>query len=331
MSDSTSSKPENTFLACLRVLPKLGFGIGLKDGYTPDLLAHRKSIASLGATDSGRIDWLEIIPENYMNRGGYAALALKQLQEAGFPMVSHGVNLSIGSVDPFDNAYLDALAALFETVQPVWFSDHLCFTSVNGRYFNDLLPLPFSREAVDHCVERIRRIQAHFRIPFLIENISYYAVFSQDEGLSEAAFLSEIVRRADCGLLLDVNNVYVNARNHGYDPLAFVEQLPLERVVEIHMAGHLETDTLIIDTHGEPVCADVFALLARVYPKCENLKGVLLERDTNLPPFETLRDELQAVRQTALSFTDRASQTVRHASLSFADRAPLPVLPGKRP
>lgn len=292
---------ESSFAAYLPDLPQLGFGIGLKDSYTPDLLAHWDECFSWESEDSGRIEWLEIIPENYMNKGGYAALSLRQLQEAGFPMTAHGVNLSIGSMDPFDEAYLDALSALFETVRPVWFSDHLCFTSVNGRYFNDLLPLPFSWEAVDHCVARIRRIQSRFRIPFLIENISYYAAFPQDEGLSEAVFLSEIVRRADCGLLLDVNNVYVNARNHDYDPLAFIEQLPLERVVEIHIAGHLKTESLIIDTHGEAVCADVFALLAQVYPKCKNLKGVLLERDTNLPSFGTLRDELQAIRQTAHS------------------------------
>jgi uncharacterized protein len=160
-----------------------------------------------------------------------------------------------------------------------------------------LMPLPFSHEAVAHCVNKIRLLKTRFNRPFLIENASYYATFPTLAQMDEATFLSHIAEQADCGLLLDVNNVFVNSRNHGYDPYDFLQGLPLERVVEIHMAGHLETDELIIDTHGEPLRREVIDLFAWIYPQCPQLKGVLLERDTNVPPLPELLAELQALRQ----------------------------------
>jgi uncharacterized protein len=298
-----STKTHNVFLEkMLPNLPKLGFGLGLKDSFVPELLTNRQTFMQDASQAPAAVDWVEIIPENYMKRGGQARSSIAQLQQAGFQFASHGVNLSIGSTDPLNETYLHHLETLFQTVQPHWFSDHLCFSSINGRYLNDLLPLPFTWEAIDHCAQRIQQVQTRIGLPFLLENISYYADFSQDEGITEAVFLREIVERADCGLLLDVNNVYVNSQNHGYDPMAFMKALPLERVAEIHIAGHLvEADGLIIDTHGEAICQDVFSLLSHIYPKCPNIKAVLLERDTNIPSFETLQNELQIVRQTALS------------------------------
>jgi uncharacterized protein len=286
----------STFLSHIQHVPYLGFGLGLKDEYFQEIATHAQN-----SELTEQIDWLELIPENYMGKGGASLNVLESLLEAGFPMASHGVNLSLGSVDDFNEAYMEALEALFETVQPAWFSDHLSFSSVEGKYFNDLMPLPFSKETVAHCVNKIRQIKARFPYPFLIENISYYTHFKQPDALEEAAFLTEILEQADCGLLLDVNNVFVNSQNHGYDPIAFLQALPLQRVVEIHMAGHLQTETLIIDTHGEALCQEVLALFTWVYPRCPNLKGVLLERDTNLPAFDELMSELQAIRLAAYS------------------------------
>lgn len=282
------------FLAQIDLIPQLGFGLGLKDAYLDDLLTQHDTLEP-----AEQVEWLELIPENYLDKGGFSAHVLDSLLDAGFPMTSHGVNLSLGSVDALNPQYLDALEALFAQVQPVWFSDHISFSSSKGRYFNDLMPLPFSADAVAVCVEHILQIKQRFPYPFLVENISYYAKIPHPDALSEAAFLTQILEQADCGLLLDVNNVYVNSQNHGYDPITFMQALPLERVVEIHMAGHLETEAMIIDTHGEPICPDVFQLFQWAYPRCRNLKGVLLERDTNLPEFQTLMAEYNTLRQYA--------------------------------
>jgi hypothetical protein len=213
-------------------------------------------------------------------------------------MGSHGVNLSLGSVDDLNERYIRELSALFELIQPPWFSDHLCFTSMKGHYANDLLPLPISEEGAEHCIRKIKQVKSLFKTPFLIENVSTYAEITEN-GWTEAQWLRFILEEADCGLLLDVNNVYVNARNHGGDPFAFIQSLPLERVVEIHMAGHLETDDLLIDTHGEAIRPEVFDLFSQTIPLCPNLKSVLLERDSNLPPFEELLAELQTLRASA--------------------------------
>jgi uncharacterized protein len=288
----------SVFIEQLADIPQLGVGLGLRDEFADDLLRHNAH-----AKPEEQVEWLEIIPENYMGRGGHTTAVLKTVIDAGLPFASHGVNLSLGSVDPFNPAYLDELEALFTLVKPRWFSDHLCFTSVNGQYFNDLMPLPFTNEAIDHCVSKIRALTTRFNRPFLIENASYYATFPTLAQMDEATFLSRITHAADCGLLLDVNNVFVNSRNHGYDPRAFLQALPLERVVEIHMAGHLETDDLIIDTHGEPLRSEVLDLFAWIYPQCPSLKGVLLERDTNIPPLPQLLAELQAIRHATNRMT----------------------------
>jgi uncharacterized protein len=294
----------SAFLAQIEHIPRLGFGVGLKDTYFKEILNHSETVDL-----AEQIDWLEMIPENYMAKGGHSTYILDSLMEAGFSMASHGVNLSLGSVDDLNTAYLEDLDNLFQAVQPIWFSDHLSFSSVNGQYFNDLMPLPFSQEAISICVNKIKIIKSKFPYPFLIENISYYSHFTAEHFLEEAEFLTSILQQADCGLLLDVNNVFVNSKNHHYDPFAFMQALPLERVVEIHMAGHLETDDMIIDTHGEPLRQEVLDLFRWVYPRCPNLKGVLLERDTNLPPFNELMQELQSIRiaayQSELSMAGR--------------------------
>jgi uncharacterized protein (UPF0276 family) len=284
------------FLNNIVGIPKLGFGIGFQTEYAEAILNQVQQVEL-----ANQLDFIEVITENFMAKGGRTAEQLEQLLTMGFPVVSHGVSLSLGSVDPLNKAYLAQLKQLFEVIDPPWFSDHLSFSSVGGQYLNDLLPLPFSYEAAAVCSDKIKFLQDTFQKPFLIENASAYLRFMHPDGLNEAQFMTHIVETADCGLLLDVNNVFVNSQNHQEDALAFLSNIPLERVVELHIAGHLETDNLLIDTHGEPIRSEVFELLGWVYPRCPNLKGVLLERDTNLPPFDVLMAEFEQVKLTAMA------------------------------
>lgn len=263
--------------------PVLGVGLGL-----------RRPLLEETLTANDWIDWLEFTPENFMGRGGQTRQMLERAK-THFPLVSHGVSLSIGSLDPFNPDYLRELEELFRWVDPPWFSDHLCFSSINGHYFNDLMPLPRTMETVRHVSNRIRFLQDYFQRPVLIENISQY-LNCPDDVLPDAAFISGILEEADCGLLLDVNNVYVNSVNHGFDPLDFLANIPLERVVQIHVAGHHAFPEGLVDTHGAPVCDPVWELLRWTMACCRPC-GLMLERDTHLPPFEELLPELAQLRQ----------------------------------
>lgn len=268
-------------------LPVLGVGLGLRRELAESIFAANRLAKE-------QVDWLEFIPENYMGVGGAAYERLQQAKQE-FPLISHGINLSIGSTDEFDLGYLKTLKSLLDQLNVPWWSDHLCFSGTDAVYLHDLLPLPFSREALDHVVGRIQNVQNFMSRPFLIENISYYMQIPGAE-MSEAQFLSEVLEQANCGLLLDVNNVYVNSVNHGFDAAKFLDQLPLERVVQIHVAGHKITEELVVDTHGAPVIEPVYELLRQVVAKTE-VKAVLLERDQNFPDFEELLGELSKIRQ----------------------------------
>jgi uncharacterized protein len=272
----------NTAHTGFQACPVLGVGLGLRRPLLEETLA---------ATDL--IDWLEFTPENYMGRGGKARQMLIRAKEK-FPLVSHGVSLSLGSLDPLNEAYLTDLENLFAWTQPPWFSDHLCFSSIDGHYFNDLMPLPRTTEVVRHVANRVKALQDILQRPVLIENISQY-MNSPDDEMPDADFISAILQQADCGLLLDVNNVYVNSRNHGFAPLEFLANLPLERVVQIHVAGHHEFPEGLVDTHGAPVVDPVWDLLVWVMQRCRPC-GVMLERDTYLPEFNALVSELQKIR-----------------------------------
>lgn len=263
--------------------PILGVGLGFRKELVQETLA---------ATDL--LDWLEFTPENYM---GPPSRALDDLKKAHslFPLVSHGVSMSIGSVDSFNEAYLQNLEALFGIVNPPWFSDHLCFSSINETYFHDLIPLPRTKEAVSHMAGRIQYLQDRFQRPVLVENVSYYVKYPQDE-LSDAQFFADVLETADCGMLLDVNNVYVNSVNHQFDPRPYIEALPLERVVQIHVAGHHEFPEGLVDTHGNAVKEDVWSLLEWTMSRCKPC-GVMIERDTSIPSFETLVPEIQRLRE----------------------------------
>lgn len=270
------------FFSIKKKLPVLGIGLGL-----------RRELAPLTFAAADRIDWLEIVPENYMDIGGSARERLDEAL-AGFPIVTHGVNLSVGSTDELSDDYLKSLKELLDRIDAPWWTDHLCFTSVNGAYMHDLLPLPFSKEAVEHVAGRARICQERIGRPFLLENISYYTEIPGSE-MEEAQFLSEVLEKADCGLLLDVNNVYVNSINLNFDPYKYLDSIPLERVVQIHLAGHTYVGETIIDTHGAPVIEPVFELLSHVLKRTD-VKAVMLERDQNYPDFDEILAELDEIR-----------------------------------
>jgi hypothetical protein len=257
----------------------LGRGLGLR---TP----HFSRAAS---GDCAGVDWFEVITENVMVAGGNPRRVVRAAREHR-PIVLHGVSLSIASTDPLDDAYLARLAELCRELEPALVGDHLCWTSLGGHTTHDLLPVPYTQEALAHVVARVARVQDRLGRRIVLENPSSYAVFASSE-LGEAAFLAEVARRADCGILLDVNNVFVSCTNHGWDARAYLEAIPVERVVYLHVAGHTKNGPLLIDTHDQPVCDDVWALHAAARARFPRA-GTCLERDDHIPPFDDLVAEL---------------------------------------
>ncbi|MES9829981.1 MAG: DUF692 domain-containing protein [Candidatus Thiodiazotropha sp.] len=263
--------------------PFLGYGLGLRRQHYDDVLESRPDV-----------DWFEIISENYMVDGGKPLNYLRRIREL-YPMVMHGVSMSIGSIEPLDYAYLKKLKALIERVEPEWFSDHLCWTGVNKLNLHDLLPLPYTEEALDHVVERISRVQDYLGRQMLLENVSSYISYSESQ-LSEWEFLREVVERADCLVLLDINNIYVSAYNHNFDPSDFVQAMPGERIYQIHLAGHTQEENLIIDTHDHPIADPVYKLYAEAIQRFGRV-STMIERDDNIPPLADLLQELDRVRR----------------------------------
>lgn len=262
-----------------------GFGLGMRAEHYLDL-----------DQDGVAVDWLEIISENFMVGGGRPLWWLDRLR-ARYPMVMHGVSLSIGGTDPLNERYLDELAALAERVEPAWISDHLCWTGVEGVNLHDLLPLPYTDEALAHVADRIGRVQDRLRRPLVIENVSSYMNFAVSD-LSEAEFLAALVARSGCELLLDVNNVYVSAFNHGFDALGFLDALPRHAIRQIHMAGHSHMGSHIIDTHDAPIADEVFALYAEAIRRFGPVPS-MIERDADIPPLPELLSELDRLRGIA--------------------------------
>lgn len=267
-------------------LPALGVGIGL-----------RRPHADRIADERPELPFLEFCPENYMGRGGLSRRRLLRAAEH-YTVVSHGVGLGIGSVDPLDRDYLRTLKELLDEVDAPWASDHLCWNRADGRSSNDLLPLPFTEEAVRHTAARIREVQETLERPFLVENISTYTIVAPD-GMSEGEFTKAVLEEADCGLLLDVNNLYVNQRNHGADPHEFLRTIPLDRVGQMHMAGHDDRGDVVVDTHGAPVRDEVWQLfrdtLALTGPST-----VVIEWDSNIPSLERLLQEMHTANDVYL-------------------------------
>lgn len=261
-----------------------GFGLGLRTEH----------YAAFESAPQARVDWLEILSENYMVPGGAPLWHLDRIRR-DFPMVMHGVSLNIGGTDPLNLDYLRDLRNLIQRVQPGWVSDHLCWTGVNGLNMHDLLPIPYTEAMLHHVSERIQRVQDFLGRRLVIENPSTYVAFAANE-MSEWEFVGEMLRRSDCELLLDVNNVYVSSVNHGFDPLTYINAIPAQRVRQIHLAGHEIQDGYLIDTHDHPVCEAVWQLYAHTVQRCGSV-ATMIERDDNIPALTELLDELDLARQ----------------------------------
>lgn len=258
------------------------FGLGLRPDHYEAVLNERP-----------RVDWFEILSENYLVGGGKPLHFLDRVR-ARYPLAMHGVSLSIGGTDPLDRDYLRALKALAARVEPLWISDHLCWTGVDRLTLHDLLPLPYTEEALAHVAARVREVQDRLGRQILLENVSSYVTYAHST-LTEPAFLAEVARRADCFILLDVNNVYVSAVNHGFDPVAYLDALPAARVRQLHLAGHERTDTCLIDTHDAPIAEPVWALYAHAVRRFGEVP-VAIERDDRIPPLSELVAELDSAR-----------------------------------
>jgi uncharacterized protein (UPF0276 family) len=254
--------------------PSLGCGVGLRRcHYTYVLDQHPP------------VDWLEVITENFMVEGGRPLQVLEEVRK-DYPIVLHGVSLSIGSTDPLNIPYLKQLAATARRFEPAWLSDHLCWTSLGGRNLHDLLPLPYTEETVRYVAERIRRVQEMLERTVLIENVSSYLQFRSSR-LSEWAFLGAVADEADCAILLDINNIFVNSFNHGFDPVHYIDSVPANRVIQFHLAGHSDKGTYLLDSHDQPIRAEVWALYEYAVQRFGRLP-TLIEWDDNIPEFTVL-------------------------------------------
>ncbi|HBT41111.1 MAG TPA: hypothetical protein DIW51_15845 [Rhodospirillaceae bacterium] len=270
--------------------PFQGFGLGLRPQHFPDILGPD------GDEDLGRVDWFEIISENFMAVGGMPLRNLMAVRERR-PMAMHGVSLSIGAPDPLDDDYLKKLKSLADLIDPAVVSDHLCWTGAHGVNLHDLLPLPLTEETLNHVAARVGRVQDALGRRIALENASTYVTFTSDT-MDEWDFLAELTRRADCDLLLDINNVYVSAFNHGFDAADYLAGIPKDRVRQIHLAGHEHNGDHIVDTHDAPVAEPVWDLYRAAVARFGAVP-TMIERDANIPPFADLVEELGAARRLA--------------------------------
>jgi len=297
--------------------PNLGLGVGLRSPHFSHILQH-----------SPAVDWFEIISENFLDSHGRPRYVLEQIAER-YPIVMHGVSLSIGSTDPLDFEYLSKLKRLAHEVRAHWVSDHLCWTGVAGRNTHDLLPLPLTEAALRHVVERVKIVQDYLERPLVLENPSTYVTFAQST-MPEWEFLSRLAEATDCGLLLDVNNVFVSSVNHDFDPEEYLRNIPVERVIQFHLAGHTNLGTHCIDTHDGEVVDPVW----RLYRLAHELTGgasTLLEWDAKLPPFPRLHAEVLKAKwhvEQACGTVAAAAATADNSSAAplaeQSSAAPLP-------
>ena len=270
-----------------------GFGLGLR---TP----HYEAVIN----EPHDIDWLEVITENYLVPGGKPLHYLERVRER-FPLVMHGVSLSIGSSDPLDFKYLAQVRALATRIEPHWISDHLCWTGIEGRNLHDLLPLPYTEEALKSVVARVGRVQEALGRQILLENVSSYLSYRASE-MSEWEFLSEVARGADCAILLDINNIYVSSVNHGFDPLTYLRAIPKHKVRQFHLAGHSDMGGHLIDTHDHPIVPPVWDLYGAAVDHFGAVP-TMIERDDNIPALSELVAELDVARELCRSHTLEAA------------------------
>jgi hypothetical protein len=298
-----------------REAPCLGFGVGLRPKHYPDVLAR----ARRGELE---VDWLEAISENYMLEGGRPLRVLGEVRAAR-PLVLHGVSLNLASTDPLDTSYLDQLAALAARFEPAWISDHLCWTGVAGENLHDLLPVPMSEESVRWVADRIARVQDRLGRRIAVENVSSYAAFRED-AMPEAEFLTAVCETADCGILLDVNNVFVSAHNHGWSAEAYLDAVPAERVFQLHLAGHSQSGPLKIDSHDHAVCDEVWALYARAIRRLGPV-STLIEWDDQIPEFERLVQEVERARAVAAAALEDEDERDERKPRAAAARGAAPA------
>ncbi len=260
----------------------LGHGVGLRRDHFERVLS--------GPT---RVDWFEAISENFMVEGGRPLDVLTRVRER-YPVVLHGVSLSIGSTDRLDESYLADLDALAKRFEPSWVSDHLCWTGVGGRNAHDLLPLPYTEQALDHVVRRVLRVQERLGRPIALENVSSYVAY-RHSAMPEWEFLAEVARRSGCGILLDINNIYVSARNHGFDPRDYLQGIPPGKVWQFHLAGHSNKGAYLLDTHDHSIIDEVWALYREAVRRFGPVSS-LIEWDDRIPAFERLEEESRRAR-----------------------------------
>jgi uncharacterized protein (UPF0276 family) len=267
--------------------PYLGVGVGLRTVHYADVLER-------GRQDRLGVDWFELLSENYMVPGGRPLRILGEVRDLA-PVALHGVSLNIGSTDPLDSQYLDDLNRLADLSRPSWISDHLCWTGVSGTQLHDLLPLPYADDVIAHVAKRVRQVQDRLGRRIALENVSSYMSFARDT-MSEADFLTAVAEEADCGILLDINNVFVSSHNHGFDAIKYIDSIPADRVFQIHLAGHSRSGEMLIDTHDHPVTGSVWKLFERAI---QNLGPVstLIEWDDQIPSYDRLVEEADKARR----------------------------------
>jgi uncharacterized protein len=276
-------------------IPDLGVGVGFRVPHYTHVLGEHPPM-----------DWFEVISENFMVRGGKPLANLEKLL-AGYPVVPHGVSLSIGATEPLDAAYLARLRALVDRIDPPWVSDHLCWTGTAHANLHDLLPMPLTVQALEHVVERVKRVQDALGRPFALENASSYLAFASSS-MPEWDFIAALAEKADCGILFDINNVFVSAYNHGFDANAYIDAIPADHVVQMHLAGHTDKGTYLLDTHSDHVRAEVWELYRRAVRRI-GPTSTLIEWDDDIPSWDVLALEAataRKVREEALSSPHRA-------------------------
>ena len=264
------------------VMPFLGYGVGLRPIHYEYILQHWPAI-----------DFFEIISENYMLPGGRPLHILERIRER-YPVVMHGVSMSLGSTDPLNRDYLKKLKVLAYHIQPKWISDHLCWTGVGGKNAHDLLPLPYNEETLQHVVKRIREVQDYLERPLVIENVSSYMNYT-DSVMTEWDFLKAVTEEANCYILLDVNNIFVSAFNHNFDPLVYLNAIPQNRVAQFHLAGHSDYGTYLLDTHDHPINDQVWNLYQKALARFGKT-STLIEWDDKIPEFPQLLESVQKAK-----------------------------------
>jgi uncharacterized protein (UPF0276 family) len=287
--------------------PFLGFGIGLRSKHYGAILETRP-----------RIDWFEVISENFMVPGGRPLHILEQIR-SHYPIALHGVSLSIGSTDPLNDDYLDRLRELARRFEPAWISDHLCWTGIGGHTLHDLLPLPYTAETVGHVAERVQRVQDVLGRRILLENVSTYLEF-QHSMMPEWEFVAEVATRADCGILLDINNIFVSAFNHGFSATQYLDAIPVQRVHQFHLAGHSDRGTFLHDTHDHAVAGPVWDLYTRAVRRFGSV-STLIERDDHIPEFPVLHAEALHAKALCAARHDANTQPNANAPLEADYRA----------